>query len=142
MAVLLALTAILNDHRFLLATPVLINLGLLIAFAGSLHTDRPLVERFARLQVDDLSAAEVRYCRRVTIVWSLFFVLNGATAGLLAVAAPLSWWALYTGLIAYLLIGVVAASEYVIRKHNFGRYNGSPVDRLLRMVLPQRSASE
>jgi len=37
-----------------------------------------------------LSAAEVRYCRSVTQVWSAFFVLNGSMAGVLALAAPLA----------------------------------------------------
>lgn len=138
MALLIALTALLNDHRFLLATPVLANAILLAGFAGSLRTKMPLVERFARMQVADLSHDEVEYCRQVTWVWSLFFVLNGSTAALLALAAPLSWWALYTGLIAYLLIGLIGATEYVVRKYRFGRYGTTPIDRALRAVLPRR----
>src|SRR5262245_61176469 len=54
MALLLSLTALFDDHRFLLATPVLINLVLLAGFAGSLRSPTPIVERFARMQVDDL----------------------------------------------------------------------------------------
>jgi uncharacterized membrane protein len=138
---LIALAALFDDSRLLLATPVLINAGLLIAFAGSLHGETPLVERFARLQVDTLSPAEVRYCRQVTIVWSVFFVANGTIAGLLAVAAPLSWWALYTGLVAYVLLGALATAEYVIRKYRFGRFSDTPVDRVLQAVLPRRGAS-
>jgi uncharacterized membrane protein len=141
MALLLSLTAFFDDRRFLLATPVLINLVLLVGFAGSLRGKTPLVERFARLQVDDLSEAEVKYCRQVTIVWSLFFVLNGSLAGLLALLAPLSVWALYTGAIAYVLIGLLGASEYALRKYRFGRYNDGLLDRILRAVLPARPMS-
>ena len=83
-------SAVSGDHRFLLATPVLINAGLFITFAGSLRTDTPLIERFARMQVSDLSAEELRYCRSVTQVWSAFFVLNGGTALALALFAPLA----------------------------------------------------
>jgi uncharacterized membrane protein len=138
MALLLALTALFDDRRFLLATPVLINAVLLAGFAGSLRTARPIVERFARMQVDDLSAAEIDYCRTVTKVWSLFFVVNGAVAALLALLAPLSWWALYTGIVAYVLMGLLGASEYVVRKYRFGRFSGHLLDRALQSVLPQR----
>lgn len=131
----LSLSALFDDHRFLLATPVLINAGLFVTFAGSLRTDTPLIERFARMQVSDLSAEELRYCRRVTQVWSVFFVLNGGTALALALLAPLSWWALYNGLLAYVLIGLLGASEYVIRKRRFGRFGDNPLDRALRAVL-------
>jgi uncharacterized membrane protein len=138
MAVLLALTAVFDDPRFLLATPVLINLVLLVGFAGSLRSRMPLVERFARMQVDDLSPAEIAYCRKVTQVWSGFFVLNGSTAGLLALLAPVSWWALYTGIVAYVLMGLLGATEYVLRKYRFGRFGQNPLDRLLQSLLPQR----
>jgi uncharacterized membrane protein len=141
MAVMIALTALLDDHRFLLITPVLVNLILLAGFAGSLRTATPLVERFARMQVDDLTQAEVEYCRQVTVIWSAFFVFNGGTAALLALVAPLSWWALYTGLIAYGLIGLLGAGEYVVRKYRFGRFGATPIDRALRAVLPRRQAS-
>lgn len=133
----LVLSGVLDDHRFLLITPVLINAGLFITFAGSLRTATPLVERFARMQVSDLSAEELRYCRSVTQVWSAFFVLNGATAALLALLAPLSWWALYNGLLAYVLIGLLGATEYVIRKRRFGRFGDNVIDRALQSVLGQ-----
>lgn len=131
-------SALFDEPRFLLATPVLINAGLFITFAGSLATDTPLIERFARMQVSDLSPEELRYCRTVTQVWSGFFVLNGGTALALALLAPLSWWALYNGLLAYVLIGLLGASEYVIRKRRFGRFGDNPIDRVLRAVLVPR----
>jgi uncharacterized membrane protein len=141
MAALIALTALLDDSRFLLAMPVLVSLILLAGFAGSLLGEMPLVERFARMQVDDLSREEVEYCRQVTITWCVFFVCNGAVAGLLALFAPLSWWALYTGLLAYVLIGLLGATEYVIRKYRFGRYGTTPLDRVLRALLQRRQVN-
>jgi uncharacterized membrane protein len=141
MAVLIALTALLDDRRFLLAMPVLINAILLAGFAGSLLGEMPLVERFARMQVDDLTREEIEYCRHVTITWCVFFVCNGGVAGLLALLAPLSWWALYTGLLSYVLIGLLGATEYVIRKYRFGRYGTTPLDRVLRAVLQRRQVN-
>jgi len=134
---LVMLTLFFDDKRFLLALPVLINLVLFLGFGGSLRGELPLVERYARLQVDDLSAAEVRYCRRVTLVWSLFFVANGSTCAALAAIAPLEYWALYVGAVAYVLMGALGAGEYIYRKYRFGRFAEHPLDRVLRALLPQ-----
>ena len=135
---LLALAALFNDARFVFALPVLINLVLLAQFASSLR-GTPLVERFARMQQPDLGAAQVAYCRTVTKVWCGFFVLNALTSAALALWAPLSWWTLYNGLLAYGLMGVLGASEYVVRKFRFREYGSGLHDRVLARVFPPRT---
>lgn len=96
--------------------PVLVNLGLLAVFASSLYRGTPIIERLARLQEPDLPESGVRYTRRVTQVWAVFFLLNVAIATALTLWAPLSWWMLYNGLIAYGLIGLLLAGEYLVRQ--------------------------
>jgi uncharacterized membrane protein len=140
MGALLALAALLDDGRFMLAYPVLVNGGLLVQFAVSLRAERPIVEVFARLQVRDLSPAEQGYCRAVTVAWCVFFLVNGGAAALLAAFAPRGWWAAYTGGISYALVGMLFAIEYVVRKARFGRFGRGPVDRLLALLL-QRSTT-
>jgi len=125
----------LDDRRYMLALPVLINAGLFSLFFGSLRSPMPLVERFARMRVSDLSEAERHYCRSVTKLWSAFFVFNGATAAVLAARSSLDLWTLYTGLISYILVGLVGAGEYTVRKYRFGRFGDNLADRLLRAVL-------
>lgn len=132
---LVGLGALLNDKRFVLALPVLINTVLLYTFASSLRAT-PMIERFARMQEPQLTPAQVGYCRTVTLVWCGFFVLNASVSALLALFAPVSTWALYTGLIAYVLIGVLGASEYVVRKYRFREYGAGLHDRLLAKVFP------
>lgn len=134
---LLALAALFDDPRFILAYPTLVNLVLLSQFGWSLRSGPPMVERFARLQVDDLSQAELAYCRAITAIWCGFFVLNGLTSALLAIWGTRSAWALYSGLIAYLLMGLLFAAEYLVRKARFGRFGPGLVDRLVeRLVGP------
>jgi uncharacterized membrane protein len=133
-AVLLVLAAILDDPRFLLAYPSLVNLVLLAQFAWTLR-EKPMAERFARLEVNDLSAAEIRYCRAVTLLWCGFFALNGGAATALAVWAPRVVWAAYTGGVAYVLMGLLFAGEYVVRKARFGRFGPGLHDRLLARIL-------
>ena len=137
---LLAIGALLDDARLVLALPVLINLALLAQFGGSLR-GTPLVERFARMQQPSLSAAQVAYCRVVTKVWCGFFVINGLTAAALALFAPLGWWTLYNGLLAYVAMGLLGATEYVVRKARFREYGSGLHDRLLARLFPPPSGS-
>jgi len=130
-AALLALAAALDDTRFMLAYPSIVNAALFFYFALSLRRGPPVVERFARLVVPDLPHAEVRYCRTVNVVWCGFFVLNGAAATALAFWAPRTWWAAYCGAISYVLVGALFATEYVVRKRRFGRYGRGFIDRSL-----------
>ena len=134
-ALLIALSAGLNDRRFILALPVLISLVFLVGFGTSLRSV-PMVERFARMQDGDLTPDKVRYCRVVTQVWCVFFALNAAVSAALAALAPLSAWALYCGLIAYVFIGTLAGAEYTIRKYRFREYRDTLADRILSRVFP------
>ena len=96
--------------------PVLISLALLGLFAGSLCSGMPIIERLARLSEPELPPAAVRDTRQVTWVWVGYFIVNAAIASGLALWAPLSWWTLYTGLIAYLLMGLLFAGEWLVRQ--------------------------
>ena len=134
----ITLGAIFDDKRFLLAMPVLINAALLITFASSLRTT-PIIERFARMQEKDgLSDGQVAHCRQITWAWCAFFVINAAIAGLLAWLAPMSWWAAYTGGIAYALMGTMFAGELVLRRYRFRNYGTGLHDRVLSRIFPPR----
>jgi uncharacterized membrane protein len=100
---------------------VLISAGLLSLFALSLKFGPPLVERLARLREPELPPHAVRYTRRVTQAWVLFFLGNGLIAAALTLWAPLAWWTLYNGLISYLLMGVLFAVEWLVRQRVRGQ---------------------
>ncbi len=133
-------SAIWNNPMGLLLTPTLINTALLTTFGLSLRGSRSIVERFARLQVEDLSPVEVRYCRSVTWIWCCFFVVNGSVAFYLALAGDARAWALFTGLISYGLIGGLFAAEYLYRHWRFRRYVGGFADPLMKFFFPPREA--
>jgi uncharacterized membrane protein len=137
-AALLVLAAVVEDRRFVLSLPVLVNAVLLTGFAASLRSV-PLVERFARAQVgDDLSAGEVRYCRTVTLVWSAFFLGNALVSLALALFGTVAAWTLWCGLLSYVAMGCLFAAELVVRKVRFRRLGPGPLDRLLARLLPAR----
>ncbi len=135
-ALVIALSGFANDARLLLALPVLVNLALLFVFGRSLTTGQPIVEQIARLQDPDLTPDEVRYCRSVTAVWCGFFVANAACIAVLT-TGPVARWALYTGVVSYVLMGVLFAGEYIVRRARFRRFGPGPADRALRALLPE-----
>ncbi|MCK9464550.1 MAG: hypothetical protein M0Q29_01535 [Thiopseudomonas sp.] len=96
--------------------PVIINVLLCTVFLTSLYHGPPIIERLARLQETDLPQYAVGYVRKVTQAWVVFFFCNAAMAAWLTVAAPRSWWLLYNGFIAYLLIGLMFAIEWLVRQ--------------------------
>lgn len=137
---LVGLGVVLDDARYVLAMPVLINAVLLVTFGATLAPGAmPMIERFARMQDPALDAPKAAHCRQFTWVWCVFFVLNGTTAGVLALAAPLSVWATYTGLVAYGLMGLLFTIEYVVRKARFREYGPWPHDRALAKLFPPRT---
>ncbi|NRB38726.1 MAG: hypothetical protein HRU20_09710 [Pseudomonadales bacterium] len=95
--------------------PVLINSGLFTLFFYSLFNSPTIIERLARLQEPDLPESGVIYTRKVTIVWCLFFIFNGSIAAYTALYCDLKTWTLYNGLIAYLLMGSLFGTEFIIR---------------------------
>ena len=121
---LLGLGAALDDARLVMFMPVIISLALLAQFASSLRGEVTMIERFARMKEGQLTVAQIRHCRQVTVAWCVFFVVNAVIAGGLALAEMTAAWAVYTGGIAYGLMGVMFAGERVLRHLRFERSRG------------------
>ena len=49
-------------------------------------------------------------------------------------------WTLYTGLVSYLLVGLLYSVEFVVRSWRFGRYGGTLVEPLFRRIFPHGPA--
>lgn len=105
-----------NQPNLLHWYPVLVNGLLLLIFAASLINGPPVIERLARLQEPELSSAGVVYTRKVTLAWIVFFAVNATVAAAVTLWAPRNWWLLYNGFIAYILIGLLFAGEWLIRQ--------------------------
>jgi uncharacterized membrane protein len=134
----LALTLVTDDARLLLAVPVLVNAALFAAFGRTLLGGPTMVETFARLRVPDLPEDEVRYCRGVTRIWCVFFAANAGVSLWLMLERDVWLWTLYTGFVAYVLVGLLFSVEFVVRARRFGRYQGTLLEPLFRRVFPQR----
>jgi uncharacterized membrane protein len=115
-AVLLVVASVLaNAGLPLKLYPVLVNLTLLAVFAVSLRHPPSAIERIARLRDPQLPPEAIAYTRRVTQVWCGFFVLNGSIALYTALLSSDATWALYNGLVAYVLMGMLFLGEWLVR---------------------------
>jgi uncharacterized membrane protein len=136
-----ALGALLNDGRLFLFVPALVNVTLLATFARTLRRGPSMVEALARLQYGTLAPGAAPYCRRVTIVWCLFFAMNITVISTLAVKGWLSAWALYTGVLAYILMAALFTAELTYRSWRFRHYTGAVTDVVFRRLFPPRATA-
>ncbi len=125
-----------GQANLLLVLPALTNFALAAVFGGSLRGGPSLIERFARRQDADLSAEKASYCRRATQVWTSFFICNAILIISLSACAPLSWWALYTGVLSHALALSIGLTELLLRIRKFGLGAAGPRVRsfLLRLT--------
>ncbi|MCW4455912.1 hypothetical protein OK348_14065 [Flavobacterium sp. MXW15] len=113
----LALAAtVLNQVLPLKLYPALVNAVMLVVFATSLRFPPTAVERIARLSEPQLPGFAVAYTRRVTQVWCGFFILNGGLALVTALWASSRVWALYNGLLAYVMMAILFGAEWLVRR--------------------------
>lgn len=95
--------------------PVLMSLGVGALFGVTLAYPPSLIERFARIREPDLPPEGVVYCRRVTMVWTAFALFNASVAGWASLWGTLEIWSLWTGLVSYVLIGLLFVGEFAFR---------------------------
>jgi uncharacterized membrane protein len=114
-------TVLTNSEVLLRLYPAAMNLGMLLLFGLSLFYPPSMIERFARVSEPDLPLEGVVYTRVVTKIWCAFFLFNASIATVTAIGTSRENWALYNGLIAYLLMGALFAGEWVFRRYFLAR---------------------
>ena len=115
--IIIIIGAGIKEYGVMKIYPVSVSFSLFIVFILSLmknHT--PVIETIARLHEKNLSDAAISYTRKVTIVWSIFFLVNGGLSIYTYFFSEIEIWTLYNGLISYLLIGLLFSIEYLIRR--------------------------
>jgi uncharacterized membrane protein len=114
--IVLAITSIVAESpNAMLYYPVIANLLLLYVFVFSLFRPPTVIEFFARIQEKNLEPSAVAYTRRATIAWAIFFAVNGSISLFTVLGASLETWAVYNGLVSYILIGCMFLMEFFIR---------------------------
>jgi uncharacterized membrane protein len=114
-AILTIAIAFLDGNLAREAYPVVRSLAASAIFCWTLVSPPSLIERFARLTRAHLPETAVQYCRNVTIVWAVWLAANAAIATALAARGDLKSWAIWTGLLSYLVSGLLFAGEFGYR---------------------------
>jgi len=100
-------------------TPAAVQLSLALLFGKTLLHAPSLVERLVRLEHPQFPPGVVRYCREVTIAWTVLFACNFLVCLFLAFAAHDGWWAIYNGGIVFVLMGLLGIGEFIVRRRRF-----------------------
>lgn len=114
-ALFAAAMALTNSETLARLYPVAVNAALLLTFGATLKKPPSMIERIARATGVVLNEAGVRYTRAVTVVWCAFFVVNGGIALVTALVTSRETWALYNGLLSYVMAGALLLGERVVR---------------------------
>lgn len=111
--------------------PALISVACAAYGAWTLAHPPSAAERFARIANPDehFDQRKIVYTRRVTWMWVCFLSANAIVAAFSAFATSTGFWALYNGLISYLLMGALFGGEYLFR-HWYRRRHYPPGDGL------------
>lgn len=104
-----------NSEYLLTLIPALISLIALVAFTHSYLEPPTIPAKFALKSLGTLSADQLQYTNKVTLVWMAFFIVNGSIALYTALFCSREVWTLYNGFISYLLIGSLFLLEFCYR---------------------------
>jgi len=116
--------------------PVVIYLALAVWFGRTLLPGRvPLISRFASLERGELEPVLARYTRRLTAIWTAFFLAMATLAAVLALLADGHTWSLFTNGLSYLLMGVLFFGEYAYRRLRYSEFRHASLPRMIRMLV-------
>jgi len=89
---------------------------LLITFAHTLMPKKqPLCAQFAKMVHGSLSPTLASYTRKITIVWSLFFLTVILISSWLFFFYPIKIWSIFSNFIYLPLVALVFIIEYIVR---------------------------
>ncbi|MCL2129444.1 MAG: acyl-CoA synthetase [Treponema sp.] len=102
-------------------SPVMMNIMLSYSFGITLFEPPAMIYRFAVLMdksiPKSLGQKEIAaYCYKVTVIWVVFFIINGIVAAFTVFFGSDLFWAIYNGGVANVLMGSLFAGEFIVRK--------------------------
>lgn len=110
-----------NNEYLLKILPALISLGALFVFTHS-YIEPPTIPARIALRIEgELCEARLSYTNKITLVWITFFLINAGISLYTVFVGSTELWALYNGLISYMLMGALFAGEYLYRTFVFER---------------------
>lgn len=115
---------------FLKLYSVVISAVFLFLFGSTLFFEPNMIFRFATLADKTIKGSNYeepvkKYCKKVTVIWCIFFIINGTISVFTAFADKLipgvdselanTIWSVYNGGISYVLMGLLFLIEFIVR---------------------------
>ena len=119
LVVLLLVAAYFSNAYFIWLVPSFVYMGLTVLFGQTLWSPPSLCERLVRLLYPEFIPGIAEYLQQVTWVWTVFFAINVPVCALLPLLAGQQAWAMYTGVLVYLLMGLLMMGEWLYRHKRF-----------------------
>lgn len=107
---------IFKNEMLLKLYPFFMSFGATFVFVKSLLQGPPLIEDIARRFEGKLNAAQIRYTRKLTQIWSFWLAINTTLALYTALALPSDVWVVYNNILFYLISGFLFAGDFAYRK--------------------------
>lgn len=139
---LLGTAALRNEAVALLLVPALVNAYAAFGFGWTLRGERSLVEIVASRMQPHLPDFVRPYCRRVTLLWTLFFAANALGIAALAAFSPEDGWPRYTARLYPVVVTALSLVEFLVRKLHFRNYSGGPLDRAFAALFPAENTAQ
>jgi len=101
--------------------PIFPNIILLYTFGITLFRPPVIIYRFAVLADKSIPESPgqkkiAAYCYKVTVIWVVFFIVNGSIAAFTVFCGSDLIWAVYNNAVAPALTGLLFAGEFIARK--------------------------
>lgn len=125
-ALLIGLSVLFMQSATAKIVPVGIYIFLCWLFGRTLKQGPSLIERMVRMEYPDFPPGVVEYCRQLTWIWTVFFAINSTLIAILAIQAPAKVWAIYTGIVIFVLMAALMIGEYFWRLKRFPDLDISP----------------
>ena len=117
--------------------PALLYASLAYAFLASLEHGIPMVERIARTIQPAVPDFIAPYCRRVTALWGVVFVVNAVVLAMSALLLPIATWERIASVGIWTWMGVLTVGEFFVRKTYFRNYwYRGPFERFWSKLFP------
>lgn len=100
--------------------------------------DTALCTRLADRLHGPLTPRELRYTRRITAAWAIFFAALTLTILSLYLFAPLAVWSLFVNFMALPLVGLMFVAEYAVRRRALPETYRSGILASVRVFLSSR----
>jgi len=101
----------------------------------------PLITRFSSSVHGPLPPAMVRYTRKVTIAWCIFFAAQLIVSALLFAFAPLDTWSLFINLLNLPLLAVMFVGPLVYRRLRYPDFPRTSVGQAIQAFAKDASVS-